>query len=273
MNTISWFNYDDTDSNVIFNVYRSIPGFQFLFSSLLTQNPVFRFAATSPDVQEIIVDTSNINAAVTSLNKAKGIEAKKTTDGLSIQVRLTALKNARLKFYPCDFCDDLSIPAGTIIVPGLNYSQIGSQAYLEQVEPYSYEDVDGDFKDSYQVTTVIDGVESIPSIEIKPLIPGVKYCVAEARFIDIQGRPVKGVEVTAEPAYLDTQNMTSNKITVYSDAYGRVSLPLVQCQYYVLHIPAIGYNQFINVPEADFLDITKWPATTGPEFSPQGDVP
>jgi hypothetical protein len=267
VNTLTWFNYDDTSADTIFGVYRSIPGIEFLFSSL-SANPKFRFAATSPDIQEITIDTSNIDAAVASLNAGKGIKANKTSDGLSIQIRLTAQSNARLKFYSCTFIEDLNIAPNTIIVPGLNFQQLDTVAYIETVEPYEFEDVDGDFMDLYYVTTILDGKESIPSIEIAPLLPGVNYCITEARFIDVQGRPVHGVEMTAEPAYLDTQSMSANKVKVVSDAYGRVSLPLVQCQYYVLHIPAIGYNQFIKVPQADFLDITKWPASMDPEYTP-----
>jgi hypothetical protein len=267
VNTITWFNYDDTDADVVFNVYRSIPGIEFAFASL-SANPKFRFAATSPDIQEITIDTSNIDAAVASLNSGKGISAKKTSDNLKIQIRLTAQSNARLKLYSCVFLEDLNIQPNTIIVPGLNFTLVATQVYIETVEPYEVEDQDGEYQDLYYITSTLDGEESLPSIEITTLLPGVNYCITEARFIDVQGRPVHGVEVIAEPAYLDTQNMSTNKVKVISDAYGRVSLPLVQCQYYVLHIPAIGYNQFIKVPQVDFLDITKWPASMDPEYTP-----
>ena len=270
MNTVTWFNYDDTSHDVVFNIYRSIAGFEFPFSSL-SINPTFRFAATSPDIQEIEINTSNIDSAVASLNTGKGIEARKTTNGLNIQVRLSAQKNARLKLYSSTLLEDLNIQANTIIVPGLNFTQVGTQAYIETVEPYSFDDNDGDFRDIYHITSTLNSVESLPSVEISPLLPGVNYCVAEARFIDVQGRPVRGITVTAEVATLDSESMSANKVKVVSDAYGRVTLPLVQAQQYVLHIPAIGYNQFINVPQTDFLDITQWPATTAPEFSPTGD--
>jgi len=268
VNTITWFNYADTDPSVIFNVYRSIPGFEFLFSAL-SANPNFRFAATSPDVQEVIVSTTNIDAAVTSLNAARGIKATKTSDNLSIQVRLTAQSSARLKMYKCTLLEDLNIASGTIIVPGMNFKLLGPVAYDVDAEPYAFEDDDGSYLDMYHITSTFAGEESIPSIEASPLLTGINYCVAEARFIDIQGRPVHGVEMIAEPALLDGGRLSTNKIKVISDAYGRVSVPLIQGQQYVLHIPAIGYNQFINVPlDANFLDITQWPATQGPEFSP-----
>lgn len=267
MNTITWFNYDDTDADV-FKIYRSIPGIQFLFSSLVTSSPSFRFSATSSEVQEILLDTSNIDNLVLSLNQGRGITSRKTQDGLSVQIRLTAKKDARLKIFKCGFAEDLGIPAGTLFVPQLSFSLIATEPYVDQVLPYEYEDVDGTEFDSYRISSVKSGVETHPSYTQQPLIPGVDYCIAEARFIDIQGRPVHGVEMTAEPAVLDTSGLTANKITVKSDKLGRVALPLCQRQEYVLHIPAIGYNQFISVPEADFIDITKWAASTKPELNP-----
>lgn len=267
MNTLTWFNYDDTDADS-FKIYKSIPGIKFLFSAIVTENPTFRFAATSPDLQEITLDSTNIDTLVTSLGQARGIEVKKSSDNLSVIIRLTAQKNARLKFYQSDLASDLGITTGTIIVPGVSFSVAGTQVYIDQVEPYEFDDVDGHPLDWYYITSVKGLEESLPSFIQAPLLPGAMYCIAEARFVDIQGRPVKGVEVTAEPALLDSANMASNKITIKSDSYGRVSLPLIQCQDYVLHIPAIGYNQFISVPEANFLDITRWAASTKPEYTP-----
>ena len=92
--------------------------------------------------------------------------------------------------------------------------------------------------------------------------------MAEARFVDVQGRPVRGIEVVAEPALLDGGDLSTNKIKVVSDPYGRVSIPLLQNQDYILHIPAIGYNQYITVPEESFFDLTQWAASTKPEFTP-----
>lgn len=269
MNTLAWFNFDNTDAD-LFKIYRSIPGLEFLFSSVITVNPTFRFAATSPDLQELVLDTTNIDAFIVAINNAKGIVASKSTDGLSVHIRLKSSNGqARLKLYSCDLIADLGIDAGTIIVPGLNFSVIGTTpALLNETDPYLFDDADGSELDWYYVTSVKGSKESIPSVVLMPLIPGVNYCVAEARFIDIQGRPVKGVEVTAEPAVLDVSSFAANKITVKSDSYGRVSLPLIQCNEYVIHIPAIGYNQFISVPVANFLDLTQWPATTKPELSP-----
>lgn len=270
MNKLTWYNYDNTDADS-FNVYRSVPGFAFSFSDL-SPGVIFKFAATSPDMQQIAVNTSNIDAAVDSLNTGRGIEARKTTDGTSIIIRLTAQKGARLKLYSCSFLTDINIPP-QIIVPGLTFSQVGSAAFVEGSEPYVFEDDDGSFLDSYYLTSVKDSVESVPSMIRGPLIDGINYCVVEARFIDIQGRPVRGVELTAEPATLDESGFSTNKVTVISDAYGRVALPLLQCQQYVLHAPAIGYNQYIEVPEINFLDLTKYPASSHPEFSPFGDIP
>lgn len=270
MNKITWYNYDDTDADS-FRVYRSVPGFLIPFASL-SASPEFRFSATSPDIQAIVINTTNIDAAVASLDGARGIEAKKNTAGTHIIVRLLA-RNGRLKLYKSTLLEDLGMEP-QIIVPGLSFAQIsGSIPFVVGEDPYEYQDDDGSYLDSYYVTSVKSSVESLPSFIQEPQVPGVNLCMVEARFVDIQGRPVRGIEVTAEAAVLDDSGLTSNKIKVISDAYGRIALPLLQCHQYVLHAPAIGYNQFIEVPELQFLDLTKYPASTRPEFSPFGDVP
>ena len=268
MNTLTWFNYKDTNPDA-FYIYRSIPGIQFRFSDISTQGPNFKFSATSPEVQEIIVDMRNINTAIASLSAGKGILVSKTIDNQSIQIRVKATgPQARLKIYQCALAEDIGIAAGTSIVPGSEFKQIGNVGYADLVTPYKYLDYDGMYLDQYYITSTKDGVESLPAFIQKPMLPGMAYCMAEARFIDIQGRPVRGVTVTAEPALLDGSNLSTNKVSVNSDAYGRVSIPLIRGMDYLLHIPAIGYNQYITVPDEGFFDITQWAASTKQEFIP-----
>lgn len=271
MNKLTWYNYNDTDADS-FNIYWSVPGVVFPFSSLSTQSQM-RFAATSPDLQEVTIDTTSIDTAVASINaKAKGIRAYKNAAGTDIIIRLLARTNARLKIYSCSWADDIGIEP-QIIVPELNYILIDNVPFVTGEDPYEYDHDDGDTLDVYMIKSVTGVVESIPSITIRPMLPGIAYCLLEARFIDIQGRPVRGVMVTAEPSVLDTSSLSSNKVTVYSDSFGRVSLPLIQCQHYVLHIPAVGYNKHVEVPELPYINLTDYLGSTKPEFSPFGDVP
>jgi len=271
VNVIKWFNFDDTDATE-FRLYRSIPGFKFLFSDVITISPVFQFSVAHQEVQAITLSTTDIDAMVASLNTGLGIVANKTTDNLTIQVRiLNSNTSIHLKMYPTNFSEDIGYPDGSIFVPQLSYDLITTVAFIEQADPYIYTDTDGSDLDSYRLTTVKLGIESIPSVIQQPLIPGVKYCVAEAGFMDVQGRPVRGVEAVAGPAVLDECGFSSNTARVFSDSFGRIALPLLQNQNYRINIPAIGYSKFILTPEFDFIDITAWPSTTGPDFSPNGD--
>lgn len=273
MNTVRWFNFLDTEAD-FFRVYRAIPGVEFLFSSISSAATSFKFSVSGNEIQEIPLNTTSISTLVSSLNAGKGIVANATYNSLSVQIRLASYSpTARLKIYPNTFASQIGYPTGTIVVPELNFTLISTLNYLDQDIPYVYVDQDGADNDAYRITSVLGTQESLPSIIQKPLLPGVYYCVAEARFINVQGRPVTGVIVHAEPAVLDCSGLSTNIITATSDAYGRVSLPLIQQQYYRINIPAIGFSKFILTPDSEFIDLTAWPATTAPDFSPTGDVP
>ena len=243
-----------------------MPGFKIQLSSL-SQNSVLKFAATSPDVQEITINSTSIVTAVNSFSTAKGVSVVANQANTHLLVRLTATKNARLKLFNCSALEDLGMQP-QIIVPGIDKEQIGTVPFVSGPDKYEFSDLDGNYLDTYFITSQTGSFESIPSVIKSPLLDGVDYCIAEARFIDVQGRPVRGVMVSASPAVLDTEGLAANRVTVYSDAYGRISFPLLRCQMYVLSAPAIGYNQFIETPDLPFVDITKLPATTRPEMTP-----
>lgn len=276
MNTVQWFNFDDTEVD-FFWVYRSIPGIQFLFSALTSSNPVFKFSVSDGEIQEIAVNKATATSVANSINTGRGILANVTGDGLSVQVRVLAKhRNNKLKVLKSNFATDIGYPNGTIVVPELNYTFLDSINFVPQVQPpvpYSFIDQDGSELDSYRITSVLSGNESLPSVSQKALPPGVAYCIVEARFINTQGRPVHGVHVTATPAVLDLCGLTTNVVQAFSDEYGRISIPLLRNQNYRLDIPAAGHSRYILTPDADFIDIAGWPSTTGPDFSPNGDPP
>lgn len=273
MNTIRWFNYDDTDADT-FKVYRSIPGIQFSFASVITEFPEFVYSVSFNEPQTIKPSTSNIDAFVNSFVTARGLIVNKTSDNLSVQIRLAAGVRAKnLKIFPCTLAEDLGFSQGKVVVPLSDFTLIATQLFLEQPDPYEIDDADGSELDTYRITSVKMGIESHPSISQMPLLPGVDYCVAEARFIDIQGRPVRGVEMIAGPAVLDGSSQASNTVRAVSDVLGRVSVPLIKNLQYRINIPAIGMSKFITTPEYDFIDLTTWLSTTAPDFSPNGDIP
>ena len=270
MNILTWYNYEDTAVDS-FNIYRAVPGFYFAFS-LLSENPDFRFSASNQEIQASTIDTTNIDAAVASFNAMRGIEASKANLNTVIYVRSVnhdKSKN-RLKLYKCQLLDDLGM-APQVIVPELNFNLIGSQAIVASDSAYEFDDLYGSPLDSYYITSVASTGESIPSVVKSPVLIGPDYCILEARFIDSQGRPVRGVEVEVSVPTLGLSDLSGNVLKTKSDLYGRISFPLLQQQKYRISAPAVGYSQFISVEDETFIDLTKWPTTTDPEFSPNGD--
>lgn len=270
MNTLTWYNYDDTSVNS-FNIYRAIPGFSFLFTDL-SPHPDFRFSASGSELQSTVIDTTSIDTAVASLNAMKGIVAAKGNLNTIIYIRAASPDRSqnRLRLYKCKLIEDLGM-LPQIIVPELNFRLIGSQSIIVSSNPYSFDDLYGSPLDSYYITSVASSGESIPSVVKSPMLIGPDYCILEARFIEPQGRPVKGVEVEISIPTLGISGLSSNILKTKSDLYGRISIPLMQWQQYRINAPAVGYSQFITVEDETFIDLTKCPSTSSPDFSPDGD--
>lgn len=266
---LSWLKYDDADADS-YRVYRSVPGFVIPFPNSLAPGDQLIFSATSADVQTITFESTLIASVASALSSAKGLEIKINQAGTAIFVRLLATKEPRLKLYSCSALTSLGL-VPQIIVPELNFSQIATVPIVNTESEYSYSDVDGSHLDSYRITSVVGVTESIPSISVSPVLPGYDFCAVETRFLDIQGRPVVGVEVIAEVATPFHDSTVRQKITVKSDKFGRINFPLMQGQQYVLHIPAIGYNEYVTVPAQAAVNLADLTITLQPQFSPFGD--
>lgn len=274
MISIAWAAYDDVDCDS-FNVYRSVPGFVVPFPNALQVNDELRFAATSPDIQTITFTAVDIDSVVTQFNAAaKGMYAAKTDAGDAIIFRLNATSKAKLKLYNCLFLDHVSQSA-RIIVPELEWALLDNVPLVVNVFEYDYSDLDGTELDSYRITSVSGVEESLPSLVQKPVIGVDLLCAVEGRVVDSVNRPVQGLIVRAEVrvpmAQTDGHGLDGHPVEVKTDDFGRFTIYLPRCGVYLLQIPAVGYNETIQVPDqasAGFLDII--PTLAG-RFSPFED--
>lgn len=273
MNKLSWTSFANTEDVTEYRVYRSSAG-PVLGTLAIVSDPVLiRFAATSPEIQEFEVNCTSEAAFVADFNsKARGAEA--VIDGtLGVIIRATASGPSVLfKTYSSEFWALNTIPSGTPFRPGGIFNLVGTVPFVDAETLYEFEDASGIYNDKYRVTSYDGVTESKPSATVaNPVPPGYDYCVVYGRFIDPQGRPVRGVRVEAEMALAHTCGMSQNKITAISDDYGRINLPLLQKMNYRVSIPAIGYNEVILIPEERSINIATHPATLGTKFSPFGD--
>lgn len=266
---LSWLKYDDADADS-YKVYRAVPGFIIPFPNSLATGDQFIFSATSADIQTITLGSVSIANVAAQLATAKGLEISTNQAGTAIFVRLLATREPRLKLYSCSALTSLGMPPQTI-VPELNFVQIASVPIVNTTTEYSYSDADGSPLDSYRITSATGSSESIPSVVVSPVLPGYDFCAIETRFIDVVGRPVVGVEVIAEVATPFCDSTVRQKVTVKSDTFGRINFPLMQGQQYVLHIPAIGYNEYVTVPAQAAVNLADLTITLQPQFSPFGD--
>jgi hypothetical protein len=257
-----------------YNVYRSVPGLVVDFPNALQVGDALRLAVVSPDIQTVTFTGTSAEDFADDINaQVRGLKASASTDGASVALRLTGGRG-RIKFFKSPGLANLGL-APKIVVPRLEFSLVGSVSGTldPQEDTINFSDETGDILDTYRVTSVTSGVESLPSASFSPQIIGADLCVVEARFITPNGRPIEGVSTRAKLAYPDGSGVGDSIIEVYSDVYGRVALPLLQGHQYILAIPAIGYNETIDVPKTRWLDLSTWPATLKALFSPFGDVP
>lgn len=270
MIAVKWTTYDDTEID-FFSVYRSIPGFVIPFPNALVAGNEFIFSATSPDIQKLVLTASDIDSFVTLVNtKGRGVEARKSYDETKVYIRATAQKNPRIKTFKCSALQSLGITP-TIYAPAVTWEKVAEVLWEEGETSYQFDDEDGSYLDVYYVTSSIGVVESIPSI-IMPVLPNnPSLCALEARFVDPQGKPVQNVMVRATLYVPERGGISISPVVQRSDVYGRVNLPLLQSQQYLLEIPAVGYNWVIDVPQEASANILSLPATVVQLFSPFGD--
>jgi hypothetical protein len=77
--------------------------------------------------------------------------------------------------------------------------------------------------------------------------------------------------VTVKTAEGIESSTVSQQVTVFSDEFGRIGLPLIQGQLYLLQIPAIGYNGYIEVPAQASVNLADLAISLKPQFTPYGD--
>jgi hypothetical protein len=272
---INWTSYDDSTATS-FNIYRAITGISVTFPNSLQSGDVFQFSATSQTVQKVTIGATDITSVATAINtQAQGLQATVSQSGLILFIRCTATLNPKLKLYPCTFLTDTGIPV-QIIGPKMNPALVTTVSANTPPYNYSYNDPDGSPYDWYYITSVVSSVESIPSIWQQPLVVPGMLCVVEGRVKTVQNSPIVGAIIKASPiggvAVSDDSGLTFPPVTVYTDQYGRWTLPVLQGTQILFQIPAIGYNQVVEIPAQPYMLFSNLVPVNDYYFSPDGDL-
>jgi hypothetical protein len=276
--TLKWSSYTDANCDT-FQIYRAIPGFVIDFPVSGIVGTTLRIQATSPEIQAISISSDTPVGVASELNAGLlGISATVSEDGTQVLVRAKASKGPRIRVYPCTFVDAVPSLSPRIIMPDSEWTLVGSVARAPGTDSYTFEDPDGQFTDSYRLSTVTGAAESVPSVIAKPFIPSPDVCLIEGRLISLGNRPLQNALIRIRP-YLaedsaDTALVHGGAIKTHrSDTYGRFRLEALQGHCYLLEIPAIGYNQVVEVPETNWVDMTSLASTSQHWFSPGGGDP
>lgn len=273
MISLYWLAFLDANCTV-FNVYRAITGFIIPFPNSIATSDSLIFSSTSQDTQTITFGAVDIDSMLAQINSVgKGVKATKNLSDTKLFVRCVATVKARMKLYPSALLTKIG-QAPRIIVPSLEYQQVGTVSRVNGTYNYSFTDPDGSSHDWYYITSVSNS-ESIPSRAAQPVIPLELMCVLEGRITDSQNNPAGGAEISATLGQLeshgDNQSMIKPPVKTITDSFGRFLLPLVRCQQYVLQVPSIGYNETILLPNQDVANLNQLVPTLAGRFSPFGD--
>jgi hypothetical protein len=275
-NKVRWHVFDDADVDS-FNVYRAITGLTVTFPNALQSGDKLTFAATSPQQQTVTLrpDAPSIDTVLADINsQAKGIEASKSTDNTELFIRCTAKTNPKLKLFSCSFLTHLG-EQPRIIVAKLEWSVVGNVLFEEGTSAYGFDDENGDPLDWYHVTSIKDSVESIPSQDQQALLVPEDFCVVEGRIVDIQNNPISGAEVKASimipVGTSDNAGITVQSKSMVSDSLGRWNLPILQKQQVLFEIPAIRYNQVVEIPEQPYILFKDLKPLNDHYFAPAGE--
>jgi hypothetical protein len=238
-----------------FTVYRAVTGLIVPFPNSLVVGDILLFAATTRDLNKITLTSSNIDDFVTAVNTADGVIATKSQDATKVFIRCTALNNPKFDLKPCTFATKTNTPPG-VYAPKEMFIAIGTVPYVSAQLAYTFTDADGSMLDWYMVSSTTASVEAIPSVAVRPLAGIEALCSVEGRLLDIQNNPVVGALVRAHiqipPGTVDNSAIGKNFVSTISDSYGRWSLPLMQCQFVLFQIDAVGYNEIVQIPAASF---------------------
>lgn len=274
MINLYWFSYLDATCPY-FNVYRSITGIAIPFPNGLTIADQLIFSATSTTKQTISFTAVDIDSVVHAINaQGKGVAASKSHDGTKVFIRCTARKKAKLKLFNSSFLAHTGLTP-QIIVPALQWVNVGNVARLDHTYNYTYADPDGDPLDWYHITSM-GAPESIPSVALQPFIPLELMTVVEGRLTDAQNNPAEYAEIRAKLEMIEEtgehQAMVKPVIETKTDKYGRFSLPLVRCKTYLLQIPSLTYSETITLPDKDAVNLLDLVPTLRDQFAPFGDT-
>lgn len=249
--TLRWNTFDDAAPDS-FNVYRSFVGLTIDFPNDLAVGDKLIFAVTSETRQTITLARTTIAQVVEDINaQAHGLVATKNTANTKLFLRATASVNPKLKLYPCAFLTNTD-QAVRLIGPKSEFSLVGNVPFVAGTSEYSFEDADGDSLDFYHLTTVTGSDESIPSIDLQPIVIPAEVCTVEGRVIDGQNRPIVSVVVKATvviPVGMEqNSSIIPTPVQILTDSLGRWSLSFIRCQLVLFQIEAVGYNQVVSIP-------------------------
>lgn len=268
---LKWQAFNDADCDA-FRIYRSIPGFTLTFPLTLAGTEL-KIQVTSPDLQVISITLNTAVGVAGEINAAiKGATATVSDSGTQVFVRINATKNPRMVLKSCTFASAAGLAPG-VIVPESSWEFITAIPRVNNTFDYDFTDPDGAYSDSYRLTTITGLVESAPSIIKRPVIALPPLCVLEGRILSGDNRPLQNAIVRAKPQIpedcvdgsLVAHGVTQEQRT---DTSGRFSINLLQKHVYLLEIPAIGYNEVVDVPEADWGRIISLPSTSKHWFTP-----
>lgn len=274
MISVKWRVFTDADCDS-FNVYRSIPGVVIDFPNLLAPGDVLKFSVNASDVQEITFTAADIDTILATFNAvAKGAVATKSADNTKLFIRVKG-SNPKLKLYPSSFLSHTN-QSPRIIVPKLEWNLIGSVALDSPTLDYSYDDADGTEFDFYRITSVKEGIESLPTVIQKAQLSTDDLCFVEGRIVNAQNRPIVGMTIKTRLAVPESEkssavSLGADILSYKTDEFGRFLMILPRFQQYRVDIEALGYSWVVDVPDLPFVGLNQLIITKKHLFAPLGD--
>lgn len=275
-NQIRWYPYADTVIDR-YRLYRSIVGIKVDFPSTLRYGDQLVFAATSPTQQTVKLTGSDINTVISNINaQGKGVVATKNSAGTELYIRCTATTDPKFKLMRCSFATKTGqIPRS--VTQGSEYVLLTEVTHVPETEVYTIDDAEGALNDWYQVTSVKNEIESIPSQSIAPAEAFNENCFIVGRIMSPGNSPMPGEQISASvmgtvganPA--DQSLVSEEKISTFTDEEGRWTLSTTRGQLVLLEIPSIGYNEVVKVPDQDYVLFSSLTPSNDHYFNPTGE--
>jgi len=251
--TIKFAAYTDAEIDE-YRVYRSITGFTIPFPNTITSEDQLIISATDPEKQFINFSDTSIAGMQLAINKKlRGLVATPKSDSSALIVRAAATIKPKIKLFSSTFLDNANQEA-RIIAPRSEYTQVATIPFDGSIEIYAWEDADGDNRDWYYITTVKDGIESLPTYQLQPAIYKPDLCVISGRLTDLQSNPLPGVELRLGLiAKHQPDPITTKDVVITTDELGRFVVAVQQGRLVLFLIEQIGYNEIIRIPAQPFV--------------------